>query len=102
VRKADAVILAGPFRQELGYAFTGSLPPLPIGDSNDAERRSKIVLCEDDTPLGPPHALHDDIRQMGRGRFSHWRHSLYFSASDHTDPNTNNRTYCIIDLSDAR
>jgi hypothetical protein len=51
--------------------------------------------------------LHDDIRALGGGRYSHWigsdqgtpdgvlESSLYFSASDNSDPNENGRRYSI-------
>jgi transglutaminase-like putative cysteine protease len=100
-RKADAIVLAGPFPKELGHAFRSSLPAFPIGDTNEAPKRSKTVLCEDDNPLSPAHAAHDDIRSNGHGHFSHWEKSLYFSTSDNTDPSTNKRTYSVIDLDNA-
>jgi pectate lyase len=43
--------------------------------------------------LGLAHSLHADIIAHGKGRFSHWGTSVYFSASDNTDPNQNGRTY---------
>lgn len=40
---------------------------------------------------------HDDIRSLGKGRYSHWRTQLYFSASasDSGDPRSNGRRYSI-------
>jgi len=40
------------------------------------------MIMEDNVPLGKPHSIHQDIRDMGLGRFSHWYNYLYFSASD--------------------
>lgn len=63
------------------------------GDTPAEPQHSPLVLLEDGVPLGPPHSLHDDIRQLGGGRYSHWGNSLYFSASDGSDPRTNGRAY---------
>jgi SAM-dependent methyltransferase len=53
------------------------------------------VLFEDQTPLGPGDSLHDDIRQLGSGRYSLWGEYLYFSASDNSDPRNNERLYTL-------
>ncbi|HLY58259.1 MAG TPA: hypothetical protein VKS60_22045 [Stellaceae bacterium] len=58
---------------------------------------SQLRVLENGRPLGPPHTLHEEIRQDGHGRFSHWRGMLYFSSSDGSDPRTNGRTYAIED-----
>jgi SAM-dependent methyltransferase len=59
-------------------------------------RPSSARVLEDGRPLpGPANALHDDIRQIGRGCFSFWHDYLYFAASDNTDPRTNGRSYEI-------
>jgi hypothetical protein len=63
------------------------------GDSGGAATRSSLRLYEGSTPLGPAHSVHDDIRTVGRGRFSHWGNALFFSASDNTDPRANGRSY---------
>ena len=52
-----------------------------------------LVLFEDDFPLGPSDALHEAIRNEGRGLYSHWNGHLYFSSSDGTDPRSNARVY---------
>ncbi|MBX3354373.1 MAG: SGNH/GDSL hydrolase family protein [Phycisphaeraceae bacterium] len=64
------------------------------GDSV-GERRSSILLYEDDAALPLPHALHDDIEQLGGGRWSHWTRSIIFSPSDGSDPRTNGRRYSV-------
>lgn len=56
-----------------------------------------VELLEDGKPLGPEGSLHDDIRERGRGAWSHWnfglRTQVMFSTSDNTDPNENGRKY---------
>ena len=53
------------------------------------------MLTEDGRPLGPRHAAHHAIRLEGRGRYSHWEQTLYFSTSDGSDPRTNGRLYAV-------
>jgi hypothetical protein len=69
-----------------GYVFVGD--GMGKGVSN-------LQLRENGQSLGPAHAGHPDIRETGKGRYSHWRTRLWFSASDSTDPRTNGRTYTI-------
>jgi hypothetical protein len=80
-------------RAEKDHAF---LYPIDVPHS-DAESvgRSTLELFENGRPLGPAHALHDQIRELGRGRFSHWGRLVYFSSSDDSDPRTNGRKYEI-------
>jgi len=63
------------------------------GDSPTTSFHSRLRLYEDGKPLGPGHSNHDEIRHLGRGRYSHWGQHLMFSASDNTDPKTNGRRY---------
>lgn len=72
------------------------LAGLPARWASDAEGRSRLVLLEDGRPLGPAHALHDEVRALGAGRYSHWGRRLLFSTSDGTDPRTNGRTYSLV------
>jgi hypothetical protein len=57
--------------------------------------KSKLILYEDGKPLGPVTDIHKDIREKGNGRYSHWGKDIYFSASDNSNPNTNNKKYMI-------
>ena len=56
---------------------------------------SKMVIYENGNPLGPPHSQHDDIRVKGKGMYSQWGSSIFFSTSDNSNPNINNRKYII-------
>jgi pectate lyase len=70
------------------------------GDSNEHPEQSTLRLFEDGVELGPAHTGHQEIRDLGRGRFSHWGNSLYFSSSDNTNPVLNRRKYtCTIAIS---
>jgi pectate lyase len=80
-------------RSDGGFAYHISYPLADAGDSNEAPSSSTLRLYENGVELGPAHAVHQDIRDLGKGRFSHWGTTLYFSASDNTNPATNGRKY---------
>ena len=104
------LILAGPFARageepqrypvsaecihpEQGHCYIGSMD---FGEEGDkfTGNKSMLLLFEDGQPLGPPRSSHAGIREEGNGRFSHWsRATLYFSASDNSDPRSNGRKY---------
>lgn len=80
-----------PWRHESGHCYLVEIPESfrkLAGDSlNDAK------LLEDGVPLPFLNTPHDDIRNLGEGRYSVWGHSLYFSTSDNSDPSDNERSY---------
>jgi hypothetical protein len=67
--------------------------PGPWRMISDQEGSSMLILLEDEIPLAAPHIAHDEIRRLGRGRYSHWGRRIYFSTSDNTDPRSNGRRY---------
>jgi chitodextrinase len=82
-----------------GYYITHIFGTRP--DTNNFNK-STLRLFENGKEIGPAHSSHTDVRTKGLGRFSHWgatngTESLRFSASDNTDPTTNEKsyTYCI-------
>jgi hypothetical protein len=84
------------FESAGGHCFTVRLAEdLPHGDTAGDPYISHLVLFEDGVCLGPPHAVHDLIREKGGGLFSHWQDTLYLSTSDNTDPRRNGRDYRI-------
>lgn len=66
------------------------------GDCPLNRARSPWVLLEDDRPLYFPHGHLDEIRHLGRGRYSHWKDHLFFSSSDNTSPRENGRVYTLV------
>ena len=80
------------YRLDEGYCW---LAPVPEALLSDEEAASSLQLFEDGRPLGPAHAPHADIRQLGRGCFSHWGAAVYFSTSDNSNPSTNGRRYRV-------
>jgi len=73
-------------RPELGKAHIVRVGLAEVADSPGHGDRSRMELFEDGRPLGPAHSRHDDIRNLGQGRYSHWGEQLYFSSSDGQDP----------------
>jgi hypothetical protein len=67
-----------------------------LADSGDDPTRSPVLLYEDNQPLGPAHSRIEDIGRLGKGRYSHSKRGLVFSATDNSDINTNNRTYWAV------
>lgn len=78
---------------DLGFAFRVPMDPSLISDSGNQPTASTLKVYENGVEIGPAHSLHDDIRNTGKGRFSHWMGYLYFSASDNSNPLTNGRKY---------
>src|SRR5262249_53390481 len=70
-------------------------PLLGRGDSISAPNVSTAVLREDANQLGPAHSRHQEIRDLGGGRFSHWGELLIFSSTDNSDPRANSRKYVV-------
>lgn len=91
--------LDSKFLHDEGFSYLFPIPDIFIADSIKNGNISNLILYEDDKPL-LPHSLHNDIRKIGMGRFSHWENesnitSLFFSSSDNSNPNSNNRNYYI-------
>src|SRR5262245_16953933 len=80
---------------ERGNCYVAPLPGRLISDSNG---RSRLLLFEDGQKLLYPHSSHDDIRQLGGGRYSHWGDAVFFSASDNSDPAKNGRRYSVQEI----
>lgn len=76
--------------RDSGFCYRARGPRRTISDQ---EGSSTLILLENDSPLAAQHATHDEIRVLGRGRYSHWGRHIYFSSSDNTDPRRNGRTY---------
>ena len=93
----QAIPLTAPYIKEIGYAWYVPLNAyVTEADTLKAPYRSRLLLLEDGKPLWERHILHDDIRSIGAGRYSHWGNGLIFSTSDNSDPNTNGKSYEIV------
>jgi hypothetical protein len=84
-------------KAELGHAWIVALPPEWAQFSSNVQEydRSHLRLTENGVRLGPANATHAEIREDGRGAYSHWLTALYFSTSDNSDPRKNGRVYAI-------
>jgi hypothetical protein len=78
---------------ETGFAY---IAPTHRPELSSHEHPSLAQVLENGKPLaGPANAVHDDIRQIGEGRYSFWHDYVDFSSSDNSDPRTNGRKYEI-------
>src|ERR1700733_7951883 len=83
-RSWPEVLLHPPFGTEnaMSNLYSATIPSVVhLCDTVECSTRSPVLLCEDGKLLGPAHSLHQDVRKLGRGRYSHWREFLLFSAS---------------------
>lgn len=72
-----------------GLAYYGKIPL-------DQFKRP-VTLYENETPLGPPVPIVDDVMNFGKGRYFKWKDEGFaFSSSDNSDPRTNGRHYWIV------
>jgi 2-polyprenyl-6-hydroxyphenyl methylase/3-demethylubiquinone-9 3-methyltransferase len=93
----EIVTLEPPFTHLRGHLWEHVMEK--FADRSDRagdDNVSPMFLFENEFQMPLPHSPHDDIARAGRGRFSHWESSLFFSPSDDTDPNTNGRRYTAV------
>ena len=60
--------------------------PYRLAHDSAAGNAATLALYENGKPLGPPHALHQSIADQGRGAYSLWYSTLFFSTADNSDP----------------
>ena len=75
-----------------GFCYAAAVPENFSKPSNED---SRLDIYENGQRLQFSYSLHDDIRALGRGRYSHWDGRIYFSTPDNSDPTTNGRRYEI-------
>ncbi len=81
--------LAGRLQPSEGLSWI--VDGLPAEWTSDAEGLSPLLVVEDGQRLGPGHMPHDEVREIGAGRYSHTGRTLWFSTSDGSDPRRNGR-----------
>lgn len=79
------------WRKESGYCYVVEIPETFISMAGDALSQAEVL--EDGASLPFSNAPHDEIRNIGMGRYSVWGHSLYFSSSDNSDPSKTGKVY---------
>ena len=89
---------AQPFNHDRGHSWIWEAPDLaPWADNTSpSHRTSPVFLFEGETQLPWPHAIHEDLKTIGQGRFSHWKESVYFSSLDNSDPNVGKERFCLM------
>lgn len=65
-----------------GHELVAHLPQVAALSDSIEGQVSPLMLLENGKFIGPPHALHEQIRREGGGAFSHWGEWLQFSTSD--------------------
>lgn len=80
-------------QHEAGFSYKGVIKfLLPVSIFFPIE----MSLVENDKALPGPFGVdHDDIRNLGEGRYSFWKGTVYFSTPDNSDPRNNGRIYRI-------
>jgi 2-polyprenyl-3-methyl-5-hydroxy-6-metoxy-1,4-benzoquinol methylase len=98
--KRRLVPMPAPFAHAGGHAYAINLPEhlAASADDNSDHMRSRVMIYEEGAPLGIAHCMHDTIRNIGKGRFSHWGADLVFSTPDNSDPNSNGRAYAYCEI----
>src|SRR5262249_51576330 len=79
--------LPGPITHERGDLYISgrisvSLPSLFYVPSDNLWRPSTLQLFKGSRQLGPAHSPHQEIRDLGNGRYSHWSGRVWFSTPD--------------------
>lgn len=88
--------LATPFRPIGKHGWIAKLPELSSTSDSPAEpRRSRLMLFENDVPVGFAHQPHAHIAAHGGGRYSHWGDEFIFSSTDNSSPASNGRRYTV-------
>ncbi len=83
---------------ENGFSYFYSLPywfDYFPSDTSVLPENSTLELFENGIKFTARHSLHQGIRDIGLGRFSHWTNGLYFSSSDNSNPISNGKEYAI-------
>jgi hypothetical protein len=93
LRALAGTICPSQIRHEIGHLYQYDLGPYYPGDGVKDAPPSTLMMFEDGKPLGPAHTAHVRIREEGKGLFAHWGTTLWFAASDGSDPSANGRTY---------
>ena len=80
-----------PLKKAVGVTGASLLP----SDGAMVQGESNLRVYENQREIGPAHARHDEVAELGGGRFSHWDRVLVFSTPDNSDPRTNGRIYSV-------
>jgi hypothetical protein len=91
-----AAVDASKLQANGGHAYYYPLAGiLPKADGGGSPAQPNLLLLEDGKPLPLPDSSHDDIRALGKGRYSFWDEKLLFSSSNGSDPRRNGKQYAL-------
>lgn len=94
VGETGSFALERPFGSRGALGAVARIPsPAVIAMRADPLVHACSVVLEDGVPLPHPNAQHQAIADQGVGRYSIWDTTVYFSASDGSDPATNGKGY---------
>jgi SAM-dependent methyltransferase len=79
--------ISGKFDHVAGFCWKIELLEEQIGNPE------KLMLYENESPIGWPNSLINSIQEWGRGRYCVVKTTLFFSTTDNRDPNTSGKTY---------
>ena len=86
-----------PFQHMRGHMWAWEVSELESMADNMANPcRSPVYLLEDGRQLPMPHSIHDDIAQIGNGRFSHWGRYVQFASVSATGPNVDQNRFLLV------
>lgn len=92
----EKIPLEPPYEKINGCCWKIELPQYSnLSDKNATPQKSNLILFDDGELCLFPHSQHQRIQDIGKGSYSHWGDSLYFSSRDNSDPNDNGREYSI-------
>ena len=93
----ERLTLSPPFIQNGTVGWNSFIPELVSqASNNNFPNRSKFTLCENGEELKNKNAPHATVTETGKGNYSHWNEYLYFSTSDNSDPNRNEKKYELV------
>ena len=96
MEQVELILPIDTIRHDKGLCWTTELPAeIAIGDDLNNPAKSDLQLWEGDKPLGPAHASHNRIRNVGGGLYSHWGRRLYFSSAIADEPTNSGQVYRV-------
>ncbi len=98
-RQSWPIATLPPATHANGFEWVIPVPHLQHAADDGGKGLSPLLLFEDGEPIGPPHTIHEAIRRLGGGRYSHWSDSLRLSPSRNDDARQHEYSYACVDWS---
>jgi len=79
---------------ENDYSYMLYIPQYShLADNETNPTTSALKFYENDIEMKQSHTIHNAIRSLGAGKYSHWKNHLYFSSSNNSSPLHNDKKY---------